>query len=96
MRDPLSNVKLILYAFFGTEFQNTVNELANTDYRRLLIDLIEVISRILSFKWVDKDVDQQIDHFELTHVLLVLDYGLAFAGERVGAVSFGDEEDYFG
>jgi len=56
MRNPLSDVKLVLDTFFGTKFQNTIDELTDTDNGRPLIDVIEAVNWMVSFKWIDKNV----------------------------------------
>jgi len=56
MRNPLSDVKLILDTFFGTKFQNTIDELTDTYNGRPLIDVIEAVNWMVSFKWIDKNV----------------------------------------
>lgn len=56
MRNPLSDVKLVLDTFFGTKFQNTIDELTDTYNGRPLIDVIEAVNWMVSFKWIDKNI----------------------------------------
>jgi hypothetical protein len=56
--NPLSDVELVLNALFGTKLQDSINELADTNNGRPLVNVIKVEGWPLTFERINKNVDE--------------------------------------
>jgi len=95
VRDPLSDVKLVVLVVFGAVLQKSVNQLANLNNRTLLRQIFQPVERIITLKWVDQNINEHVYDFWLSQIFLVVLDGDAFAGVGICAFGLSREEYHF-
>jgi hypothetical protein len=91
--DPLSNIKLVISIVFDAMFQGPVDQSTNSCNRASLSNFFYIIHRILSFKGIDQDVNDQVNDFDLSKILLVELFGKTIRFEWISIFALNHEED---
>ena len=92
MRDPLGDVELVELVVFYAVLEEPVDQLADTSHGTSLGQVVKLVHWIVSFEWDNDDVNEQVNDFDFSQELLVLNNGCTIAMERILAVGLDYEE----